>query len=177
MLLIDGHNLIPKIPGLSLRNLDDEQDLIARLQAYCAARSRSLEVFFDAAPVGRSGKRSFGRVTAHFVRQGSTADEAIRLRLAQLGRGARNATVVSSDRQVQVEARNRGAQVLRSEDFAEELMLLSRQTAAPVESAAADNAGANDLQEFFELFGGEPQEGPPPPPKRLRRSGKKPTKL
>ena len=32
--LIDGHNLIPKIPGMSLRMEDDEQELIQLLQDF-----------------------------------------------------------------------------------------------------------------------------------------------
>jgi len=32
--LIDGHNLIPKIPGLRLDQLDDEQSLFALLDDY-----------------------------------------------------------------------------------------------------------------------------------------------
>ena len=32
--LIDGHNLIPKIPGLTLRQMDDENELIEILQRF-----------------------------------------------------------------------------------------------------------------------------------------------
>lgn len=34
MILIDGHNLIPKIHGLSLKMLDDEMELIQILSEY-----------------------------------------------------------------------------------------------------------------------------------------------
>lgn len=176
MLLIDGHNLIPKIPGLDLRSMDDEQQLIGYLNEYCAARGRSLEVFFDGAPAGYAGVRPFGRVTARFVQKGRTADEAIRLRLEQMGRGARNITVVSSDRQVQAEARNHGAKVLRSEDFADELNAVRRALKPQSEAGPAASAAPDELKEFFDLFGGEPQEGPPPP-KRAKKRGKPPSKL
>ena len=116
--LIDGHNLIPKL-GLSLRSMDDEMQLVARLQEFCRAeRKKSLEVYFDGAPAGQVGTRKMGLVTAHFVRLGATADSAIRARLKTLGRAARNWTVVTSDRQVQSDARGAGAAVVSSEAFA-----------------------------------------------------------
>ena len=116
--LVDGHNLIPKIPGMSLRNLDDEQDLLDKLQGFCQGQRCSLEVFFDGAPVGHAGDRRVGSVRAIFVRQGKTADQAIIQRLRQLGSGARNAIVVTSDRRVQVEARALFAQIITSDEFA-----------------------------------------------------------
>ena len=115
--LIDGHNLIPKL-GLNLRNMDDELELVSRLQAFCRAARKPVEVYFDGAPAGQVGTRKFGMVTAHFVRLGTTADSAIAARLKKLGRDARNWTVVTSDRRVQSEARGVGAQVLTSDDFA-----------------------------------------------------------
>ena len=99
--LIDGHNLIPKIPGLNLQALDDEEQLIKLLQEYCRRQRKQVEVFFDNAPPGGVRARNFGLVIARFVRQGSTADQAIRERLTRLGRLARNWTVVSSDLAVQ----------------------------------------------------------------------------
>ncbi len=39
--IIDGHNLIPKVRGLSLQRLDDELELIQKLQTYCRVRRKS----------------------------------------------------------------------------------------------------------------------------------------
>lgn len=116
--MIDGHNLIPKVRGLSLGSLDDELALIGQLQAFARTSRQKIEVYFDRAAPGGAGTRHFGTLTAHFVRQGSSADDAIRARLQRLGKEARNWKVVSSDRQVQAEARSRSAQVISSEDFA-----------------------------------------------------------
>jgi predicted RNA-binding protein with PIN domain len=119
--LIDGHNLIPKIPGLSLENPDDEQQLIDLLQAFCRARRQKIEVFFDQAPTGMAGSRQAGLVKVHSVSRRSSADDAIRRRLERIGREAPNWKVVSSDRQVQAEARSRRAEVISAEAFAETL--------------------------------------------------------
>ncbi len=123
-LLIDGHNLIPKIPGISLKDPDDEAQLIKLLQEYCRVRRKTVEVFFDRAPAGQAGDRQYGQVRAHFVRSGTTADEAIMARLGQLGKRARNYQVVSTDRQVQQAARAVHAAVVTSDAFAAEWQTL-----------------------------------------------------
>ena len=152
--LIDGHNLIPKMAGLSLRDIDDEQQLIEILQNYCRLRRRSVEVFFDNAPPGYSRKQCSGSVTAHFIRQGMTADSAITHRLKTLERAARNCTVVSSDRRVQLEARAAGAQVLSSDAFAEQIQqILQEDTVNGEDPSRMDSPSESDLQEWMRLFG------------------------
>jgi len=115
--LIDGHNLIPKL-GLRLDSMDDEMELVAILQEFHRSRGKDLEVYFDGAPVPQAGTRKLGAITAHFVRLGSSADNAIRNRLRLLGKSAKNWTVVTSDRQVQAEANAMHAEVVSSESFA-----------------------------------------------------------
>ena len=118
--LVDGHNLIPKV-GLRLDSLDDELELVGILQEFSRLHRRQVEVYFDGAPADQAGTRNLGTVKAHFVRAGTTADAAITRRLKKLGRSAKNWIVVSSDRQVQAEARGAHAEVLSSEEFARQL--------------------------------------------------------
>jgi predicted RNA-binding protein with PIN domain len=126
-LIIDGHNLIPKA-GISLADLDDEAQLIHLLQEFCRLQRKTVEVYFDRAPAGYSGEQRHGQVRAVFVRSGMTADEAIMARLQQLGKRARQAQVVSSDRQVQQAARAVHAAVISSEEFARGLQVLADET-------------------------------------------------
>lgn len=119
--MIDGHNLIPKVRGLSLQNPDDELELIKQLQTFCRVRRQTVEVYFDKASPGHSGAKSFGLVKAYFVPESSNADTAIRQALKRLERKARNWKVVSSDRQVQAEVRSAHAVVISSEAFAAQL--------------------------------------------------------
>jgi hypothetical protein len=144
--LIDGHNLIGKLPGISLRQLDDEEQLVELLRGYCQRTGRNIEVFFDNAPVGQARSKSFGRLKAIFVRNSDTADRAIARRLAQLGKGAANWTVVSSDRAVQAEGRRYRAGVVNSEEFAREL---EAQPAAKSEDATLTNAEVEDWLSIF----------------------------
>lgn len=119
--LIDGHNLIPYIPGLSLKDMDDEIALIKVLQGFASKHKTRVEIFFDQAPAARAGSQSFGSVKAHFVRQDSTADKAIINRLARMGKDAKNWTVVTSDREILVEAKSAHSQTMKSAEFAAEL--------------------------------------------------------
>ena len=149
--LVDGHNLIPKIPGLSLRAMDDETQLISLLQEYCRRQRKQVEVFFDNAPQGSAGQRSFGAVIARFIRQGVTADAAIKDRLLRLGRSARNWSVVSSDNSVRIAARAAGAEVISSETFAGQLLaaLEGEESSGNSQTKLSDA----ELDEWLALFG------------------------
>lgn len=141
MYIIDGHNLIGKMPGLSLEDADDELRLIEYLQQFARLRRKAVEVYFDRAPVGRSGTRSYGRIKAHFVPDHSTADQAIARRLTEMGRQARNVILVTSDRQVQANGRSAQARVQQSEVFAEELVsILQTAQKNPAQSPGVDVA-------------------------------------
>ena len=151
--LIDGHNLIPKIPGLSLRSIDDELQLVNLLQDFCRQQQKNAEVFFDNAPVGYAKTQKFGKVKAHFVRRGLTADSALIKRLKQLRGEARNWVVVSSDHAIQAAARQARAQVLPSEVFAR---LIQQQTEMKSGDATKKLEGVDDdINEWLKLFGEE----------------------
>ena len=119
--LVDGHNLIPKVPGLSLAQLDDEEDLIALLKSFCDLKRCQMEVFFDAGRVDGVHQLNLNRLKVHFVLPPSKADDAILLRLLGAGRAARNYTVVTSDRQVRERSLRSGAKVVSSTVFARSL--------------------------------------------------------
>jgi predicted RNA-binding protein with PIN domain len=151
--LIDGHNLIPKVPGLSLESLDDEIQLIQYLQGFCRRSGKKAEVYFDNAPPGQTRMQNYGRVKAHFVRAGRTADEAIIARLRNLGREARNWRVVSSDRQVVATARSFHAQVISSDEFARALTMVESED-HPDPSVDADlSIDSAEIDEWLRLFG------------------------
>ncbi len=111
MIFIDGHNLIPKIKGLSLSMLDDEMELIQILSEYARLSRKKLEIYFDNAPIDKAGTRKIGRITAHFVRQGSSADDAIIQRVSKMGRKAKNVKIITSDQRVQRQIQAHQAQI------------------------------------------------------------------
>ncbi len=149
--LIDGHNLIPNIPGLSLDTIDDEIRLIERLQVFQQQSRKKIEVFFDNAPPSKNRTQKYAGVVAHFIRRGITADEAIHRRIQALGRGVSTWTVVSSDRAVQAAARAAHARVISSEEFAKELGQISK--GSPDETIETDVQLSNkEVNEWLEVF-------------------------
>jgi len=149
--LIDGHNLIPKVPGLSLDAIDDEIGLIKLLQEFCQQTGRDVSVYFDNAPPGQPTRQAYGRVTAYFIRQGSTADEAIIARLEGMGKSARNWTVVSSDRAVRHNAKSFGARTISAEDFSHRLAQ-TRSTAGEQEPADFE-ISKEEVEHWLSEFG------------------------
>jgi predicted RNA-binding protein with PIN domain len=147
--LVDGHNLIPKL-GLRLDSFDDEEQLIGRLQEFCRLRRARAEVYFDGAPPGQPSMRKMGSVSAHFVRAASSADAAIEVRLARLGKAARSWTVVSSDGRLQRAAGAVHAAVLSAEEFAGE-MSKAGTPAAPASKGKA-TLSPEEVEEWLDFF-------------------------
>ncbi len=146
--LVDGHNLIPKL-GLRLDSMDDENELIAILQEFCRLERKQVDVYFDGAPTPHAGTRKLGTVTAHFVPLGTTADDAIRKRLRKMGKSAKNWTVVSSDRQVQAEARAAQANIISSDTFAKDLKQARASAPKPSEDRKLSEQEVNDWLKLF----------------------------
>lgn len=145
--LIDGHNLIPKIPGMQLDEPDDEKLLITILQEYCQQNSKEIEVYFDHAAPGGVRAKKHGRVIAHYVSEHETADAAIARHLQRLGKQARNWTVVTSDNQVQAAARRARARLLTSAEFASQLSATSNEVEQEDGELSKD-----DISDWLRLF-------------------------
>ena len=150
--IIDGHNLIPRLRGFSLGDLDDEMQLVVLLQGFCRRKKKQVEVYFDNLPAGGESVRKFGAVTARFIRQGSSADEAIKRKLASLKGNTHNYTVVSSDHEVQIFARALHAQVISSEIFANQLQTVQEISNDSQDDRRDLDINPDELNEWLEIF-------------------------
>lgn len=150
--IIDGHNLIPRIPGLSLAAADDEVQLIELLQEFCRLRRKQAEIYFDNAPPGQPRVRSYGLVTARFIRAGQTADAAIRSHLSRLGATARNWILVSSDQEVQRAGRAARAQVISSEAFSRQISQALQEGASQSSQPSEASMSPDEIQDWLDLF-------------------------
>jgi predicted RNA-binding protein with PIN domain len=151
--LIDGHNLIPNVRGISLQDLDDEIALIKLLQTFARKSRRKVEVFFDKAPEREARTQNYGTIKVHFVRQSITADEAIIQRLYTMEKRAKNWTVVTSDRQIAAVVKAVHATLLSSQEFAK---LLQKTLDSAEEMNRQDKAlGDAEVAEWLRLFGEE----------------------
>ena len=151
ILVIDGHNLIPKVPGISLSDLDDEAKLIELIQEYCRLKRTTAELFFDGALPGFTSGIKGGLVHIHFIRKASSADQAIIDYLAQKGKAAHSCTVVSSDLHIQVQARSLGAAILSSDQFAHELVTALSQ-AEKSEQGESKPLSPAEVDEWLKIF-------------------------
>jgi len=149
-LLIDGHNLIGRLPDLRLDDPDDEVKLVARLRAYRARTGKRVTVVFDRGlPGGHSQELSGAGVEVVFAAAGHTADGILRERI-RWARDPRGLTVVTSDREVIAAARARGARVMRSEEFS------ARLSASGPDQVEQDvHLSPEEVDEWLRVFGWE----------------------
>ena len=144
--LIDGHNLIPKIKGLHLDQLDDEQSLLSLLEKYFKRIRKKAVVYFDKASLSSSMGFNSAYLIAHFVHAPSTADDVIILQLQKLSGNAKNYTIVTSDNWIADKARAVGASVINSEDFARILHNDSQKAQGKSKSCE------NDIDYWLDIF-------------------------
>jgi predicted RNA-binding protein with PIN domain len=133
--------------------MDDELELIAVLQEFCRIERKQVEVYFDGAPVQHAGTRKLGKLTAHFVPLGKTADDAIRRHLKRLGNSAKNWIVVTSDRQIQAEARGANAEIIPSDSFAKMLKRTRRSAPKATGDHPLSDTEVAEWMQFFEKGG------------------------
>lgn len=151
-IIIDGHNLVPHIPGLSLSDLDDEQRLIEMVQEYCRIRRKQVELYFDNAPPGVVGMKQMGMVRVKFARKGRTADQDIKERLEKLGNAARNWVVVTSDQSVQLAVRSARAQVISAEEFARDIRNTLQNKGAKGKAVVDEPVSEDEIEQWLKIF-------------------------
>ncbi len=138
-LLIDGHNLIAKMPGISLADPEDEQQLIQVLRRYAWRKRKKISVVFDpgllpglSAPATRGGN-----IHVIYAPPNHTADSVIIQQVKQ-HRNPREITVVTSDREIIRTVQKYGARTISSRAFASELCAATQPAPADSEKPLAE---------------------------------------
>jgi predicted RNA-binding protein with PIN domain len=156
-LLIDGHNLIGQIPGISLADPDDEGELVMLLRRYATARrGRKVAVVFDHGVYGHPQRLDGYGVSCYFARSPQDADAQLIKRVRAL-KHPRDWTLVTSDREVARVAEERGVRVISSHDFARQLIATPKPAAAQAERRDIRMSEA-EIEEWLRLFGESPEE-------------------
>jgi uncharacterized protein len=170
-LIIDGHNLIGRLPGIALSDANDEQALVELLRRYRAHTRQAIIVVFDhGAPAGAAPALSSSGIQVLFARAGHTADALILERLRQ-ERRPQQWTVVTADRELANRARSLRAIVLPPEEFSKRLQTpaLQRRTGPHPGSTNPTNDKPNvpgDVDYWLKLFQASAEER-----KKRRRGG------
>ncbi len=151
--LIDGHNLIDRLPDIGLSNPDDEARLVERLKSFCARQRSYCTVVFDRGlPGGTARDLSNSQVEVVFAHSGTSADRVIIARLRK-ARDRKGITVVSSDQNIVAEAQRLKIAAISSAEFARRM---GQPTSAPnTDDKPSDRPLTRDeLSEWERLFGG-----------------------
>jgi hypothetical protein len=171
--LIDGHNLIAKLPDVDLADPDDEIELIIRLRNWAAeSKRRQATVVFDRGAIGGVAHRLSSReITVIFAPPGKTADDLLIRRLKRL-KNPKRYTLVSGDREIIDAARRARIKFMRSESFIERMGLAPEM---PPEEEIEDvepepdprqdpQLSEEEIQEWLDLFGPAPERKKRPSP-------------
>ncbi len=119
--LIDGHNLIPKTPGLALDDPHDEAKLVALVRRHCMRERRKATIIFDGGLPGGVSNLSNSDVSVIFASdRHASADDLILNRIAAEKNPA-GLIVVTSDQRIAEAARGRRIAVRPSGEFARAL--------------------------------------------------------
>jgi predicted RNA-binding protein with PIN domain len=169
--LIDGHNLIAKLPDIRLSDPDDEAQLIMKLRQWTAAgRKRRATVYFDGGlPGGAAPHFSGGRIKVIFASVGREADELMIGKIKKV-HNPPEYTLVTSDRAIRSVAKKRGMPLLSSDEFAAWLVEEAEERERPQPPPPGEEplVSEEEVAEWLELFGPTP-EPPPKPRHRPRR--------
>ena len=148
-ILIDGHNLIGKVPGLRLDDPQDEEELLLRLRAYRARTGKHLVVYFDPGVTYQSSARRLkGGISIRQAGAGQRADDLL-IRDLRRHHNPRELTVVTSDRAIQRAARQCQAHVMDAATFAAEMS----RPAEKAETTKQPPVPEEEVQEWLALFG------------------------
>lgn len=175
--LIDGHNLIGKMPDISLADADDEEKLLNHLYNWAAgSRQRRLHIIFDAGKFsGQASSKSEGNLRVEFVKHGRTADS----RLIQIIKEAKNPKehiLVTSDREIIFVARQRRMTQMSSAAFVRQMiedkksdMLAAREPVRKQEIINKPQLSEDQVENWLKLFENAPKPAPrqKPTPKKV----------
>ena len=174
-LLIDGHNLIGQMHDLSLSDPNDEDKLIARLQALAIRAKKRMTVVFDPNPQDTSprighGKSQHGALSVIYAPPGRKADDIIR-NLVGDTKDRQGLTVITSDAAVADFTRRCGIRVQSSHDF---ISWMNAQSSARSNTEHKPVGSAKEVVNWADVFT-EPEPAPAPkkPAMPPEKKGKK----
>lgn len=152
--LIDGHNLIGRLPDIDLNDPNDEALLVQKLTGFVARTRKKCVVVFDAGLPGGESRLSTHGVKVIFASHLSNADQVI---IERIGKTANPTTwtVVSSDNRVLDAADRRKMKTLRAAEFAEILRRPTLPGQPGVDIAADVHLSDDEVDDWLRLFDGD----------------------
>jgi len=163
--LVDGHNMLGQIPGLTLESPADRQRLVRTLDGFARARRCRITVVFDGDPPARwKEEMQFGRVRVLHSGRGRSADDSI-LAAIRRSRAPGDIMLVTSDRALYERGRHLGAKALLGHKFRERIASAAGNAERSAEKP--DQVDRDEVDYFLRLFG--ESEASAPSRSRIRR--------
>lgn len=159
--LIDGHNLIGKMPDIQLSDPDDEAKLVLRLLNWAAVgKNRRIIVVFDKGMPGQNWTNFNSPILrAVFTLGGQTADDWLIKFMYDHVQNPKEYRLITSDRAIIKHADNRRIPFMRSEDFVveveQERQSFSEPT-KPQDRPQKEILRGHEVDAWLQFFGGEP---------------------
>ena len=155
--LIDGHNLIGKLPDISLDDPNDEAKLVQKLIGFSARTKNRCTVVFDHGIPGGVSRMSNRNVKVIFSSTNSNADKVMIDRIYKQ-KNPKEWFVVSGDNEVLAVARRRRIQVLTSSQFADLLQRPTPPDKPDVDEAVDVHLTEDEVDEWMTLFTKKPKK-------------------
>ncbi len=159
--LIDGHNLIARLPDISLDDPHDEMKLVTKLIGFSNRVKKKCVVVFDKGlPSGKS-PASRSMVEVYFASTQSNADAVLQGRIKST-KDTLGWTLVSNDQAIISTAQQVKMNVMRCEQFAR--LLATPQNEYDLGEWTHVNIPTSEVDEWLKVFRHHPAPEPPTVP-------------
>ena len=153
--IVDGNNVMGQTPGWHRDKSKSRRMLLAKLAAFARLKKARVTVVFDGGPDSAVPEGSaFHGVKVLYAERGSDADTRIE-RLVETATDPRGLTIVTSDRHLAFLVRSRGATVIRSGEFREQIERLLESTPGAEDGEQFE---VGDVNAWLRYFGSLPQD-------------------
>ena len=152
--LIDGHNLIARLPDIDLDDPDDEAKLVLKLRGFAAKQGKKCTVIFDGGLPGGYSSMSNRAVKVIFASAFHTNADSLLKRRIRKTRDAANWTLVSSDNEVLDCARSHRMKRMTSSEFLQQLQRKPRKQDRRGEAIQVQ-VSKDEVDEWLDIFGSD----------------------
>ena len=150
--IVDGNNVMGQTPGWHRDKSAARRNLVRRLADFARIKKTRVTVVFDGEPDRLMPEASALRgVKVLYAARGSDADTRIE-RMVETSPDPRGLTVITSDRHLAFLVRSRGASVIRSGQFRQQMEDAVRLAPAHQDGEEFD---IDDLDEWLRYFGAD----------------------
>lgn len=150
--LIDGHNLIAQMPGLTLADPNDEVKLVRLLRQFSGRKGQKITVVFDhGTPGGWSRDLSTGPVKVIFAGSHSNADRVIMERIRE-AKTPTDIKLVTSDGELRRAGEARRVQIISSQEFAQTLTKPPPREEPPPDPRDDIHLSKDEVREWMRMF-------------------------